>query len=197
MGVEFLIFYELFVKKFFSVQGQPRFVTRGWPLSTPSLSSPACELMDAPYHSLLLPTTHASASTAFTRHTSPERHPSSAAPRRRTPGCGSPPRLERKFLEPSRRARRRAQDVGAVLLGRRAAAERGRRRGRRGRRRGGHVRVAVEPGAARARVRRPVRVARVGVPRLPLRVPHPVRRSPPLPSALVASLLGEPIRFVT
>ena len=58
--------------------------------------------------------------------------------------------------------------VGAALLGRRAAAERGRRRG-------GDVRVAVQPGAARAGVRGAVRGARVGVPRLPLRLPHPVR----------------------
>jgi hypothetical protein len=57
--------------------------------------------------------------------------------------------------------------VGAVLLGRCAAAKRGLWRGKRRRRRG-DVRVAVEPGAARAGVRRPVRRARVGVPRLPL-----------------------------
>jgi hypothetical protein len=55
------------------------------------------------------------------------------------------PRFEKKLLEPWRRAWRR-----------------GRRRG------------DVEPGAARAGVRR----AGVGVPRLPLRIPHPVRQSP-------------------
>jgi hypothetical protein len=36
--------------------------------------------------------------------------------------------------------------------------------------------VAVEPGAARADVREALRGARVGVPRLPLRLPHRVRR---------------------
>lgn len=64
--------------------------------------------------------------------------------------------------------------MGAALLGR-AAAER-RRRGCGGRRRrGGDVRVAVESGAARAGVRGPVRGPWVGVPRLPLRLHHPVR----------------------
>lgn len=62
--------------------------------------------------------------------------------------------------------------MGAAVLGRRPAAERRRRR-----RGGGDVRVAVEPGAAGAGVRGAVRGARVGVPRLPLRVPHPVRLS--------------------
>lgn len=69
--------------------------------------------------------------------------------------------------------------MGAAVLGRRPAAERRRRRG------GGDVRVAVEPGAAGAGVRGAVRGARVGVPRLPLRVPHPVRLS--LSSSLSAS----------
>lgn len=68
--------------------------------------------------------------------------------------------------------------MGAALLGRRPAAKLGARRGRSPRRRrGGDVRVAVQPGAARAGVRGAVRGARVGVPRLPLRLPHPVRPS--------------------
>ena len=87
-----------------------------------------------------------------------------------------------KLLRPPGRAARprRARDVGAALLGRRPAAKLGARRGRRRRRRrrrGGDVRVAVQPGAARAGVRGAVRGARVGVPRLPLRLPHAVRPS--------------------
>lgn len=90
---------------------------------------------------------------------------------------------------PGRAARpRRARDVGAALLGRRPAAKLGARRGR-SRRRGGDVRVAVQPGAARARVRGAVRGARVGVPRLPLRLPHPVR--PPISSLLPSFVSDE------
>lgn len=93
----------------------------------------------------------------------------------------SPPLRLPPIQEAEERARRgwregsrlfwRWRDVGAAVLGRRPAAERRRRRG------GGDVRVAVEPGAAGAGVRGAVRGARVGVPRLPLRVPHPVRLS--------------------
>ena len=117
-----------------------------------------------------------------------------AAPRRRTSTRGRLllPRIQGgaeavQDLAGGAARQGRARDVvGAALLGRRAAAERGRRRSRRRRRRGGDVRVAVQPGAARAGVRGDVRRARVGVPRLPLRLPHPVRRPPArsLPSIL-------------
>jgi hypothetical protein len=84
-----------------------------------------------------------------------------------------------------------------------AAAKRGRWRGRH-ERHSGDVRMAFESGASRTGVRRPVRHARVGVPRLPLRIFHHVRQSPssppphPLPAMnhVKVRSLGEPIRFV-